>query len=371
MICWELECDGVTQDDEQLTDSFYHALLTEHECGRQVVLIIDEADTVPRETLERLLWLAHLRTSTGKPLLQIVLAGLPTLWQRGNGALLRSFKKGLATRVTLAPLTYTESVAYIRHRLLQAGAYKDTVCTAAAIQKIARYARGNPRVMNMLCTNLLIMGFLAKQKPIPAAMARDVIDAYRTNPPPTLWQRGVAYAAGVLVLAGLVGAFQYAYRAVSAPGSDNLAQLTSRPQDISSADTAPPPVAIGAAPPLTALSAPSLQEERLASTAAPYASTQDEPQRSVAPSLLAGAGGDGGEKREGRDTNAPQVAAQDVSPPLETGQSTGSVVGPEQPAALQQPPTPVVPSTSVRVAERSQKSQPPRGTPREAAVPPL
>ncbi len=178
MICWELECDGVTQDAEQLTASFYHALLTEHECGRQVVLIIDEADTVPRETLERLLWLAHLRSSTGKPLLQIVLAGLPILWQRGNGALLQSFKKGLATRVTLAPLTYTESVAYIRHRLLQAGAYKDTVCTAAAIQKIARYARGNPRVMNMLCTNLLIMGFLAKQKPIPAAMARDVIAAY-------------------------------------------------------------------------------------------------------------------------------------------------------------------------------------------------
>src|SRR5207244_8737975 len=122
--------------------------------------------------------------------------------------------------------------AYLRHRLLQAGAYKDTVCTAAAIQKIARYARGNPRVMNMLCTNLLIMGFLAKQKPIPAAMARDVIAAYRAKTPPTLWQRGVAYTAGVLVVAGRVGAFHYAYGAVSAPASANLAHFTTLPREL-------------------------------------------------------------------------------------------------------------------------------------------
>src|SRR4029453_635053 len=129
MICWELECDGVTQDVEQLTASFYHALLTEHERGRQVVLIIDEADTVPIETLERLLWLAHLRGSSGEPLLQIVLAGLPGFLAHGNGVLLRSVKESLATRVTLAPLTYTESLAYIRHRLLRVGASTDTVFT--------------------------------------------------------------------------------------------------------------------------------------------------------------------------------------------------------------------------------------------------
>ena len=74
MACEELECDGVTQEAEQLTASFYHALLAEHEQGRQVVLILDEADTIPRETLEYLLGLAHRRAATGKPLLQIILA---------------------------------------------------------------------------------------------------------------------------------------------------------------------------------------------------------------------------------------------------------------------------------------------------------
>jgi len=290
MICWELGCDDVTQDAEKLTASFYHALLAEHERGRQVVLILDEADTVPRETLARLLWLAHLRASTGKPLLQIVLVGLPVFWQHGNGALLQSFKKGLATRVTLAPLTYMESLAYIRHRLRQAGAVADTVCTAEAVGKIARYARGNPRVMNVLCTNLLIRGFLAKQKPISATMARDVIVAYRAKNASTLWRRGVTYAAGVLVVAGLAGAFQYEYRVVSAPDSHHLAHLAPRLQDISSADTAPQPVDIGASPPLTALSAPPSQEEGPFSTAAQYSSAQDERERNVAPSTLVGEG---------------------------------------------------------------------------------
>jgi WD40 repeat protein/type II secretory pathway predicted ATPase ExeA len=371
MICWELECDCVTQDAEQLTTSFYHALLTEHERGRQVALIIDEADALPRETLERLLWLAHLRAAPGKPLLQIVLAGLPVFWQRGNGALLRSYKQGLATRVTLAPLTYTESLAYIRHRLLQAGAYEDTVCTAEVVEEIARYARGNPRVMNVLYTHLLIKGFWAEQKPIPVTMARDVIAAYRAKNASTLWRRGVAYAAGVLVVAGLAGTFQYDQRAVSERGSHNLAQLAHSLQDISSADTAPQPVEIGASPPLTVLSAPPSQEEGPFFSAAQYALAQDEQERDFAPASLAGVGGDGEEKREEGDTSAPQIATQDVSPPLETVQSKTSVVGPEQPAALSELPTPVVPSKPVRVAERPQKSQPRRGTPREAAVPPL
>jgi len=362
MICWELGCDDVTQDAEKLIASFCHALLTEYEQGRQVVLVIDEADTVPRETLERLLWLAKLRAATGKPLIQIVLAGLPASWQHGNGALLRAFKQGLATRVTLAPLTYTESLAYIRHRLLQVGAWTDTVFTAEAMGKIARYARGNPRIMNVLCTKLLITGFWAEQKPIPAPIARDVIADYRGKNASILWRRGVAYAAGVLVAAGLLSTFPYEYLAVSARGSYNLTQLTRRLQDVSSADIAPQPVDLGASPPLTALSAPPFQAE------GPF-SPRDVQERNVVSSPLAGEGGDGGEQRAGGDLNAPQVAAQDVSPPLETGQSTA--VGPEQPAALPEPPMPAVPSKTVRVAERPQKSQPRRGTTREAAVPAL
>src|SRR5438093_12331352 len=54
MIGWELGLDAVTADVAKLANALHRALLTEHERGRQVVLVIDEAHTIPVESLERL-----------------------------------------------------------------------------------------------------------------------------------------------------------------------------------------------------------------------------------------------------------------------------------------------------------------------------
>jgi general secretion pathway protein A len=55
-------------------------LRQEFQQGRNVALIIDEAQHLPIETLEQLLLLANL-TPSGEPLLQIVLVGQPELQQ--------------------------------------------------------------------------------------------------------------------------------------------------------------------------------------------------------------------------------------------------------------------------------------------------
>ena len=94
---------------------------------------------------------------------------------------LRPFTPRTVTRVTLAPLSYGESLAYIRHRLQQAGAGDGTVFTPGAVQHVARHAHGNPRVMNVLCTHMLLTGFAIGQKPIAAPIAKDVLRAYSTK----------------------------------------------------------------------------------------------------------------------------------------------------------------------------------------------
>ena len=81
MIGWEFGLDAVASDATQLLHTLHRALLTEHECGRQVVIVIDEAHTIPVENLERLVCLSHVRTLTGEPLLQMLLVGLPTIWR--------------------------------------------------------------------------------------------------------------------------------------------------------------------------------------------------------------------------------------------------------------------------------------------------
>ena len=106
MICREFGLNEVTYDSVKLTHALHRALLTEHERGRQVVLVIDEAHTIPLEILESLLRLGNFRAFTGEPLLQIVLVGLPALWRHFSAPPLRPSKQCTVTRVKLAPLTY-------------------------------------------------------------------------------------------------------------------------------------------------------------------------------------------------------------------------------------------------------------------------
>src|SRR5205085_2286091 len=159
-----------------------------------------EAHTLSVEILESLLRLSHWRALTGEPLLQIILVGLPTLWRQFSAPPLRPFQHCMGTRVILAPLTYGESLAYIRHRLQQACARADTVFAPGAVRHVARQARGNPRVMNVLCTQMLLSGFVARQRPISARIAQDVLTGYGAKSPHPGWWWGVTAVVSLLAV---------------------------------------------------------------------------------------------------------------------------------------------------------------------------
>jgi general secretion pathway protein A len=255
MIGWELGLDAVTSDAAKLAHALHRALLTEHERGRQVVLVIDEAHTLSVESLEILLRLSHVRALTGAPLLQMLLVGLPTLWRHFSAPPLRPFKQRTVPRVTLAPLTYGESLAYIRHRLQQAGAGEGTVFAPGAMRHVARHARGNPRVMDMLCTNMLLTGFTARQKPIAAHIAKDVIMTYRATGSHPRWWCGVTATASILAVAAMVGLFPSTYRMVAEQSPRGFWQLTRGPRAGSSVETARQPAQTGSSPSVSPQSA--------------------------------------------------------------------------------------------------------------------
>jgi type II secretory pathway predicted ATPase ExeA len=255
MIGWELDLETATSDTAQLAHALHRALLTEHERGRQVVLVIDEAHTLPVEIVERLIGLSHVRAWTGAPLLQIVLVGLPTLGRHFSAPSLRPYKRRMVTRVTLAPLTYSESLAYIQHRLQQAGAGAGTIFTPGAVRHVARHARGNPRVMNTLCTNMLLTGFAAQQNPIAAPIAKDVITTYSTKSSRPRWWYGVTAAASILAVLGLIGLFPSISRIVTARGLRAFLPLTRSLQAGSGVETAQQPAQTVSSPVVSTLPA--------------------------------------------------------------------------------------------------------------------
>src|SRR5499426_308355 len=255
MIGWELGLDAVPDDEAQLASALHRALLTEHEHGRQVVLVIDEAHTIPIESLASLVRLSRGRALTGEPLLQMVLVGLPALWRHFSAPLLRPFKPRTVPRVTLAPLTYDESFAYIRHRLQQAGAGDGTVFTPGAMRHVARHARGNPRVLNILCTHMLLTGFATQQKLIASPIAREVITAYSLKSSHPRWWRGVTAAASIVAVASMVGLFPSTSRMLTERDPRGFVPLTRSPLAGSGVETAQQPATTVSSPSVSMLSA--------------------------------------------------------------------------------------------------------------------
>jgi general secretion pathway protein A len=153
-------------------------LLDEFESGRTVVLMIDEAQLLPPETLEFLRLLSNFETDTEK-LIQIVLVGQPEVDAMLARRDMRQVAQRVALRARLAPLDLEESFAYLDHRLRVSGAADlAQVMSPSAAWLIAEAGGGIPRCLNILADNALIAGFGAAQRPLGSQLAGIAVNEF-------------------------------------------------------------------------------------------------------------------------------------------------------------------------------------------------
>jgi general secretion pathway protein A len=134
-------------------------LLDELAKGRDVVLLIDEAQDLESDLLEQIRLLSNLETDQRK-LLQIVLIGQPELRDKLNERRLRQLRQRITVRYHLAPLSRQEVERYIQHRLQVVGANGRPAFTPWAIRSIFRYSGGIPRLINAVCDKTLLAGYV-------------------------------------------------------------------------------------------------------------------------------------------------------------------------------------------------------------------
>ena len=127
--------------------------------GHNVLLIIDEAQALPLRLLEEIRLLTNLETHTQK-LLNIFLVGQPELRQMLNGFRMRALSQRISIQYNIKPLGEKDTIAYVKSRLQIAGAQGATIFNHDALRVIHEYSRGYPRVINILCDNALISGFV-------------------------------------------------------------------------------------------------------------------------------------------------------------------------------------------------------------------
>jgi len=157
----------------EMIEQFYLFLIDVYKKDHTVVLVIDEAQNMPVETLENLRLLSNLETATDK-LLQIVLCGQPELENHLGRKELRQLRQRIAVRSNISSLSRKESLEYIRHRLSKAFCETD-IFTATALARIVHKAKGIPRVINILCDNALITGYGYQEKKVSSRTAMEII----------------------------------------------------------------------------------------------------------------------------------------------------------------------------------------------------
>jgi MSHA biogenesis protein MshM len=141
-----------------LTQRIQTRLLELHANGHSVVLILDEAQALPKESLEALRLFTNLETETRK-LLQVVLFAQPELDDRLATVEFRQLRQRITFAYKLRAMNASEVQQYIHHRLLIAGYKGADLFSPRICQKITKVSLGIPRVVNILCHKILMLAY--------------------------------------------------------------------------------------------------------------------------------------------------------------------------------------------------------------------
>jgi general secretion pathway protein A len=192
---------GTGRNKGQLLLELNGFLLSCHQKKLTAVLVIDEAHHLSAKVLEEIRLLMNLETTQEK-LLQILLVGQPELDAKLDSFELRQLKQRIAIRCQLESLNQEETMEYIQRRLRIAGSEASDAASLFppdAVAEIHRYARGIPRLINVVCENALLIAYARQARRITPDILDEIARAFRltTNgpespePPPEkneLWQ---------------------------------------------------------------------------------------------------------------------------------------------------------------------------------------
>jgi len=157
----------------RLLDALAERMFQAWQADTPVVVLIDEAQMLPfPDTFEELRLLTNLQMDMDN-LIGVLLVGQPELHRRLEHPRLAPLAQRIGVRFHLQPLDAEETAAYVHSR--GAGVGREApVFDAGAVTAIHTASRGIPRVINNVCGNALLAGFLAEADPIGADLIVDV-----------------------------------------------------------------------------------------------------------------------------------------------------------------------------------------------------
>ena len=133
-------------------------LLKKHADNRQVVLFVEEAQSMPIETLEEIRLLSNLETDENK-LLQMVLFGQPELDVKLSAPHIRQLKERITHSFNLSPFPPDDTLQYLNFRLRAVGYKGPDVFNKKTAGVVKKYSDGLTRRINILADKSLLAAF--------------------------------------------------------------------------------------------------------------------------------------------------------------------------------------------------------------------
>ncbi|MGQ9498897.1 MAG: ExeA family protein [Dissulfurimicrobium sp.] len=204
-------CDGELNDLAVLLKRFQAAVLDLASMGKDLFIVVDEAQNLPIDTLEQLRLLSNIETNRRK-LLQILLIGQPELDATLYDPRLGQLAQRIVVREELRPFTMEEMGDYICFRLAKAGR-ADIRPDTGALSRLYAVSQGIPRLINKIMDRALL---IASSHGRLVIEAKDINDACETMPIPRaaqprsgwgLREKAMIVVSGVFLLVFIAWAF--------------------------------------------------------------------------------------------------------------------------------------------------------------------
>lgn len=212
---------------KDLIDILNIFLLKKKAQKRNVIVLVDEAQSLSPESLEMLRMLSNLETTRSK-LLQIILVGQPELADLLETYELRQLGQRINLRCHILPLNLKETCNYIRHRIDIASHRSLDLFSYRALKTIYRYTGGTPRKINIACDRALLTAFsLGKSKVtngIAATAMQELLGRNRTLKKSHTILKYILAISGVcfiVILTALVVRYYYVTENKSADNSNS------------------------------------------------------------------------------------------------------------------------------------------------------
>jgi type II secretory pathway predicted ATPase ExeA len=167
-ILFELKLPYRDMDEGELRLSLIDHLEPRGSGPEGLLLLVDEAQTLPLRLLEEIRVLTNL-VREGQSRVRLVLAGGMALEERLASPKLESFQQRIAARCYLQPLGRDETIYYVQEQIRRAGGMADHVLTGEAQAAIHTASDGIPRLINQLCDHALLLAALGGVRQITEA----------------------------------------------------------------------------------------------------------------------------------------------------------------------------------------------------------